>query len=120
MRFRTGSMLVTVWPYTFSNGWLPPPIQMGGGGRWAGLGSMGGFLNWEYFPSYVTLSPGPRAGPPQRPPGLEPRAGVRRRREQQVVDADGTVKAEILGPPEVGAHLVERGRLRAESEAGEA
>ena len=46
IRLSTGSMFVTVWPYTFSKGWLPPPIQIGGCGFWAGLGSMVRFFTW--------------------------------------------------------------------------
>src|SRR2546422_2320133 len=44
IRLSTGSMFVTVWPYTFSKGWLPPPIQIGGGGVLGGLGVGGGVV----------------------------------------------------------------------------
>src|SRR5689334_8788029 len=39
MRLSTGVMSGTVWPYTFSLGWVPPPIQMGGCGSCRGFGS---------------------------------------------------------------------------------
>ena len=33
-------MFATVWWYTRSEGWVPPPIQIGGCGVWSGLGSI--------------------------------------------------------------------------------
>jgi hypothetical protein len=44
IRLSTGSMFVTVCAYTFSDGCVPPPIQMGGCGFCTGLGSMVRFL----------------------------------------------------------------------------
>src|SRR5260370_42698944 len=66
IRLSTGSMFVTVWPYTFSKGWLPPPIQIGGGGRRAGLGVVGLVFSCFYFPAYLTLSAAPRRRPRPR------------------------------------------------------
>src|SRR2546427_11043055 len=74
IRLSTGSMFVTVWPYTFSKGWLPPPIQIGGGGVLGGLGAMVRVLSWGYFAGYVAVLPAPGARPtthipsPARPP----------------------------------------------------
>src|SRR5207249_8918440 len=62
IRLSTGSMFVTVWPYTFSKGWLPPPIQIGGWGFWGGLGSVGRFFTWLFWGAYVTLLPAPGGG----------------------------------------------------------
>src|SRR5262249_58413374 len=51
---------------------------------------------------------------------LEPGAGVGGRGEQQVIDGHRAVEAQILRAAEGGAHFDERGRSRAEREAGEA
>ena len=48
---------------------------------------------------------------------LEPGRPVGRRRDEQVVDQHRAVEAEVLGAPQVGAHLGERRRLVAEREA---
>src|SRR5207249_11309571 len=57
IRLSTGSMFVTVWPYTFSKGWLPPPIQIGGCGFWAGLGAVVRFFTRLYWPADSRLAP---------------------------------------------------------------
>ena len=50
---------------------------------------------------------------------LQPGRRVRGRRDQQVVDEHRRLEAEVLGAPEVGAHLRERRGLLAEREAGQ-
>ena len=52
--------------------------------------------------------------------GLQPRHPVRRRGDEQVVDEHRGLEAEVLGAPEVGAHLRERRGPLAERERREA
>src|SRR5207253_6972750 len=56
IRLSTGSMFVTVWPYTFSKGWLPPPIQIGGCGFWGGVGSMVRMFTLLFWAALVMVS----------------------------------------------------------------
>src|SRR5437870_13404102 len=77
IRLRTGSMFVTVWPYTFSKGWLPPPIQIGGGGLWAGLGGQLRFVTRGGWADVGTVSPAPMSVPRARPLTTPPPPALR-------------------------------------------